>query len=657
MPPKKKAPEVTAPSASNPSPLEQAGGGEGAGGGTGVAEPVLGPAASELAPRPSQEVRNQQRTGTHGAIRSLDPDRAGGSQGAQGQQVNQRAGASVARLPGPGAAPSNVVRSSSTSRSTRHSPPLPATPAEALARAQLLLDYPPTADKLNDWRATIQSLIVFAIGDTPRQPSASQPRRDSQAPADGGKTGGGATTVHSPPQRPRSPTRRNHHDNDSTASSDPRARHDQRQVLHERKQEDARTRIERRRKAGRQSDQRAEPSVDMHAPGGPGNLPYTVGCPAFTRELRQVQWPSTKNFKPDVPEKYDGKSHPSEFLSIYTIAVQAAGGRDDKILANYFPLVLKSNVRSWLMHLPDNSITSWTDLCHQFVGAFTGGHKPHGQASDLHLLVQKEGESLRKFIQRFSHVHYNIPDVHPAAVISVFHQNVRNRRMREEMAMCKIKDVSELYALADKCARAEEGRKLPGENTGAGESDSEDTAPARKNRRRNNRKKKSQDVLVVEQSGDEGAAKKAQAGGSGKEVAGCTNCQDVAVADKRDDTNKQYCKIHRTKGHDLQSCKQVERLVELQKAEYERHDKEKAQGGGGGSGTKRPGQGERRGKDKQRQADRPPRGRDKDEDDDDDEDMDEAENSEQEFQKAIEVLCVDGGASHVSRMCEDLPAA
>src|SRR3954462_10860429 len=622
MPPKKKAPEVAGPSASNPSPLEQAGGGGGARGGTGVAEPVLGPAASELAPRPPQEARNQQRTGTHGAIRSLDPDRAGGSQGAQGQQANQRAGTSVARLPGPGTAPSNVVRSSNTSRLTRHSPPLPATPAEALARAQLLLDYPPTADKLDGWRATIQSLIGFANGDTPRQPSASQPRPAVQARFDGAKTGGGATTVHSPPQRPRSPTRRSHHDNDSTASSNPRTRRDQRQVLHEREQEDARTRIERRREARRQSDQRAAPTVDMLAPGEPGDLPYAVGCPVFTRELRQVQWPSMKNFKPDVPEKYDGRLHPSEFLSIYTIAVQAAGGRDDKILANYFPLVLKPNVRSWRMHLPENSISSWADLCHQFVGAFTGGHKPHGQESDLHLLAQKEGEPLRKYIQRFGQVQRNIPDVHPAAVISAFHQNVRNRRMREEMVMCKIRDVSELYALADKCARAEEGRKLPRENAEAGGSDSEDAVPARKNRRRNNRKRKGKDVLVVEQSGNEGGAKKAKAGSSGKEVTACANCQAVAVADKQDGTNKQYCKIHRTKGHDLQSCKKVERLVELQKAEYERRDKEKARGGGGGSSTKRPGQGGRRGKAKQRQGDRPPRGRDKDEDEDaDDEGM------------------------------------
>src|SRR3954464_3620573 len=220
--------------------------------------------------------------------------------------------------------------------------------------------------------------------------------------------------------------------------------------------------------------------------------------------------------------------------------------------------------------------------------------------------------------------------------------------MREEMAMSNIKEVSELYALADKCARAEEGRKLPGESVGEGESDSEGTAPARKGRRRNGKKKKNQEVLVVEKSGSEGAAKKAQAGGFGKEVVGCANCQAVAVAGKRGGTDKKYCKIHRTKGHDLQSCKQLERLVELQKAEYERRDKERAQAGGGGSDTKRPGQGERRGKDKQRQADRPPRGRDKD--DDDDEDMEDPETSEQEFQKATEVLCVDGGASlHASR--------
>jgi hypothetical protein len=381
----------------------------------------------------------------------------------------------------------------------------------------------------------------------------------------------------------------------------------------------------------------------MHAPGYPGDLPYAVSCPAFTRELRQVRWPNRKAFKPEVPEKYDGKTHPSEFLSIYTIAVQAAGGRDDKILANYFPLVLKRNVVSWLMHLPENSISSWADLCHQFVGAFTGGHHPHGQESDLHLIPQKDGESLRKYIQRFSRVQHNIPDVHPAAVISAFHQNVRNRKMREELAMNKVRDIGELYALADKCARAEEGRKLPGEDVGAGgSSESDGAAPAKKGRRRSNRKRKGKAVLAVEQSGNAGTAKKAKVD-PGKEIAACANCQALAAADKQDGSGKQYCKIHRTKGHDLQNCRRVEQLVEQQKAEYERRDKEKAPDGAGGSGKKRTARGGRRGKAKQQQKDRPPRGRDKDEADDDD--LDDDESSEHEFQKATEVLCVDGGAS------------
>jgi hypothetical protein len=71
-----------------------------------------------------------------------------------------------------------------------------------------------------------------------------------------------------------------------------------------------------------------------------------------------------------MPDKYDGTLSPAEFLGIYTIAVQPTGGRDDKLLANYFPLARKPNVRSWLMNLPEGSISSWADLCHQFVGAY-----------------------------------------------------------------------------------------------------------------------------------------------------------------------------------------------------------------------------------------------------------------------------------------------
>ena len=246
MPPKRKASEAAVPSALIPLPPEQTSGGVDVGGSTGIDEGAHGAArskdkaaqtsASVHAPRPSQEARDRQRHGTHGTMRLLDQDRAGGSRGAQDQHARQRAGTSETRSPGRDTAPSNIAIIPSTSRSSRRPPLPPTTPAEALARAQLLLDYPPTSDKIDEWRATIQSLIGFANGDTPRQLSTSLPQQDRQARADGDETGGGATTMHSPPRRPRSPTRRIHLDSDSTASSDPRARRDQRQVLHERQQ-------------------------------------------------------------------------------------------------------------------------------------------------------------------------------------------------------------------------------------------------------------------------------------------------------------------------------------------------------------------------------------------------------------------------------------
>ena len=69
---------------------------------------------------------------------------------------------------------------------------------------------------------------------------------------------------------------------------------------------------------------------------------------------------------------------------------------------------------------------------------------------------------MRKYMQRFSQVHMNIPDIHPAAVIAAFQSNVRNRRNRYKMNLQLPKTVKELYTLVDKCTQVEEGRRLPG---------------------------------------------------------------------------------------------------------------------------------------------------------------------------------------------------
>src|SRR4051812_17481126 len=158
MAPKKKASEVGGPSASHPPLPEPTAGGGDAVGRVVAGEDTRGATKSKDrtddrasvsvdARRPSQQTTTQQRHVTRGGIRLLGQGQTGGSRDAPDHR------------PGTGGdpAPSNAVRSLSISRSSRRSPPLPSTPAEALARAQLLLDFPPAADKAEDWRATIQS--------------------------------------------------------------------------------------------------------------------------------------------------------------------------------------------------------------------------------------------------------------------------------------------------------------------------------------------------------------------------------------------------------------------------------------------------------------------------------------------------------------------
>ena len=113
------------------------------------------------------------------------------------------------------------------------------------------------------------------------------------------------------------------------------------------------------------------------------------------------------------------------------------------------------------MNQPEGSIRSWRDLCEQFVNTFQGGYKRPGTMNDLYALVQEPNEMLRHFMQRFSHVSHNIPEAPDAAIITAFSANVRDVRMREKLSVRKVRTVNELYALADRCARAEEGRLAP----------------------------------------------------------------------------------------------------------------------------------------------------------------------------------------------------
>jgi hypothetical protein len=84
-------------------------------------------------------------------------------------------------------------------------------------------------------------------------------------------------------------------------------------------------------------------------------------------------------------------------LSHYSSILTA--GRDEAVMTNYFPVGLTGMARSWLMNLPEGSLTSWQELCHQFMAKFESGYSRSGNETDLYTVQQRLGESLRSFIQ------------------------------------------------------------------------------------------------------------------------------------------------------------------------------------------------------------------------------------------------------------------
>jgi hypothetical protein len=76
--------------------------------------------------------------------------------------------------------------------------------------------------------------------------------------------------------------------------------------------------------------------------------------PAFSRRLRTIRYP--KDFKPAI-EKYDGRSDPSIWLKMYSIATRTSRGNKDHMVG-YFPLVMGKAQLLWLDNLPAECITS-----------------------------------------------------------------------------------------------------------------------------------------------------------------------------------------------------------------------------------------------------------------------------------------------------------
>jgi hypothetical protein len=114
-------------------------------------------------------------------------------------------------------------------------------------------------------------------------------------------------------------------------------------------------------------------------------------------------------------------------------------------MASYFHVALTGPARTWLMNLTPGSVYSWEELCARFTINFASAYQQHGV------------EALRALISRFTKVRGTIPCISNASIVTAFRQGVRDK-MLEKLATHDVETVTMLFTLADKCARAAEGR-------------------------------------------------------------------------------------------------------------------------------------------------------------------------------------------------------
>jgi hypothetical protein len=119
----------------------------------------------------------------------------------------------------------------------------------------------------------------------------------------------------------------------------------------------------------------------------------------------------------------------------------------------------------------------------------------------LHAVRQEPGETLRTFISRFTKVRGTIPRISDASIITAFRQGVRDEKMFEKLATHDVETVPTLFALANKCVRAAEGRAWhSAPQTGAAQSGGSGAIPQdgkKKNKKDRDHQKLWSTALVV----------------------------------------------------------------------------------------------------------------------------------------------------------------
>ncbi|GKV51566.1 hypothetical protein SLEP1_g58208 [Rubroshorea leprosula] len=142
--------------------------------------------------------------------------------------------------------------------------------------------------------------------------------------------------------------------------------------------------------------------------------------------------PYQEGFKIPHLETYDGSGDPDEHLHTYQ-AIMRIQNANDAMMCKVFPATLKSIARRWYHKLPRHSIDSYSQLAKLFSNKFASQREIKRTATELMQVHQKEGESLKDYMQRFNKATLDIDNVPDTICLSALLHGLKRGRFLDDL--------------------------------------------------------------------------------------------------------------------------------------------------------------------------------------------------------------------------------
>uniref|UniRef100_A0A2N9FF19 Integrase catalytic domain-containing protein n=1 Tax=Fagus sylvatica TaxID=28930 RepID=A0A2N9FF19_FAGSY len=176
----------------------------------------------------------------------------------------------------------------------------------------------------------------------------------------------------------------------------------------------------------------------------------------FTKSIDEYPLPA--KFKVPQLETFDGFKDPLDYLDSFR-TIMRLHSVSDEIMCRTFPTNLRGSARTWFNQLETGSIDTFAQLSRAFIDNFIGGRRSARPANYLLNIRQKEGESLRSYVQRFNKEAVQIDEPNEYVALTAFNDGLLKGDFLFQLCKDPPKSMSELMYEAQKFINAEDAFK------------------------------------------------------------------------------------------------------------------------------------------------------------------------------------------------------